>query len=216
MSATPEDSFQSEGAGSRMEVVDVWLEAGREGRTFTYADRRRFGLSLGDLVVVRLRGRRLQGLVTAVRPFGDAEPERFQQLQPVEALVQPAAVDSEWQAWIDAMAASCHTSSFRMLKAALPPGWLGQRARSPSLGRKLWWVVLLPGAGELSARSVRQQALLEALNDAGGGGLATGSSSPRVSGWFGEVPGGQGIGAPRAAAGFNLGGRRRFSGCRLR
>lgn len=169
MSATPEESFQSEGAGSRMEVVDVWLEAGREGRTFTYADQRRFGVSLGDLVAVRLRGRRLQGLVTAVRPFGDDEPERFQQLQPVEALVQPAAVDPEWQAWIDAMAASCHTSSFRMLKAALPPSWLGQRARSPSLGRKLWWVVLLPGAGELSARSVRQQALLEALKDAGGG-----------------------------------------------
>ena len=116
MSATPEESFQSEGVARPMQVVDVWLEAGREGRTFTYADHRRLGVSLGDLVVVRLRGRRLQGLVTASRSLcDDDEQERSHHLQPVEALLQQAAVDSEWQAWLIAMAASLHTSSFRML-----------------------------------------------------------------------------------------------------
>ena len=39
------------------------MEAGREGRCFTYVDSRRLGVDLGDLVVVRLRGRRMHGLV---------------------------------------------------------------------------------------------------------------------------------------------------------
>lgn len=169
MSATPEESFQSKGVARPMQVVDVWLEAGREGRTFTYVDHRQLGVSLGDLVVVRLRGRRLQGLVTASRPLPDDEQARSPHLQPVEALLQRAAVDSDWQAWLDAMAASCHTSSFRMLKAALPPGWLGQRAKPPASGRKLWWVALLPAGGAPPPQSARQQALLESLKAAGGG-----------------------------------------------
>ena len=170
MSATPEESFQSEGVARPMQVVDVWLEAGREGRTFTYADHRRLGVSLGDLVVVRLRGRRLQGLVTASRSLcDDDEQERSHHLQPVEALLQQAAVDSEWQAWLNAMAASLHTSSFRMLKAALPPGWLGQRAKPPASGRKLWWIALLPAGVVPPPRSARQQALLDCLKAAGGG-----------------------------------------------
>ena len=48
-------------------VVDVWLEAGRDGRTFTYCDRKQLNVRLGDLVQVSLRGRRIQGLVTACR-----------------------------------------------------------------------------------------------------------------------------------------------------
>ena len=44
----------------------------------------------------------------------------------VEALVQQAAVDSQWREWLEDMATHCHISPFRMLKAALPPGWLGQ------------------------------------------------------------------------------------------
>lgn len=76
MSATPEEFFQPEGVARPLQVVDVWLEAGREGRTFTYVDHRRLGVGLGDLVMVRLRGRRLQGLVTTCRPLRADEQER--------------------------------------------------------------------------------------------------------------------------------------------
>ena len=41
----------------------VWVEAGREGQIFTYANPEGFALAPGDLVQVRLRGRRQSGLV---------------------------------------------------------------------------------------------------------------------------------------------------------
>ncbi len=169
MSATPVESSQPTGAHAPFTVVDVWLEAGRDGRTFTYGDYQQLGLSLGDLVVVRLRGRRLQGLVTASRPFSEDDLQRSKPLLPVDALLQRAAVDADWRDWLDAMAAFCHTSSFRMLKAALPPGWLGQRAKPPASGRKLWWVALQPADEALPPCSTRQQALLHYLEAAGGG-----------------------------------------------
>ena len=31
-------------------VVDVWLEAGRDGRTFSYCDRAQLGVGLGQLL----------------------------------------------------------------------------------------------------------------------------------------------------------------------
>ena len=47
--------------------VDVWLDVGMEGRCFTYIDKHRLGVDLGDLVRVRLRGRPMNGLVVAKR-----------------------------------------------------------------------------------------------------------------------------------------------------
>ena len=148
-------------------VVDVWLEAGRDGRTFTYCDRKQLNVRLGDLVQVSLRGRRIQGLVTACR----TEPEdENRPLQPVEALLQPVAVGHAWRLWIEEMAQRCHTSPFRMLKAALPPGWLGQRVVSTVKERSLWWVSLYESSTSSDADLPERQACLVAkLQELGGG-----------------------------------------------
>ena len=148
-------------------VVDVWLEAGRDGRPFTYCDSKQLNVRLGDLVQVSLRGRRIQGLVTAHRtqPEDETRP-----LQPVEALLQPAAVGESWRLWLEEMAQRCHTSPFRMLKAALPPGWLGQRVVPTVKERQLWWVSLLGNNLSLDAElPVRQACLVAKLQELGGG-----------------------------------------------
>ena len=67
MSATPVNQSSSPPAAQSVSEIDVWLEAGRDGRTFSYRDSLSLGVGLGDLVAVRLRGRRLQGLVTGCR-----------------------------------------------------------------------------------------------------------------------------------------------------
>ena len=148
-------------------VVDVWLEAGRDGRIFTYCDRKQLNVRLGDLVQVSLRGRRIQGLVTACR----TQPEdENRPLQPVEALLQPVAVGQAWRLWLEEMAQRCHTSPFRMLKAALPPGWLGQRVISTVKERRLWWVSLSDSSASLEADLPERQACLVAkLQELGGG-----------------------------------------------
>ena len=151
--------------------IDVWLEAGREGRVFTYAADPALDLNPGDLVRVRLRGRPMNGLVVATQSLASAEAE---DLQVVEALLQKAAVDADWYSWLNRMAAQCYLSPFRMLKAALPAGWIGQ-ARQKSLGggREMVWVqVCQPVDSEGLARPTkRQQELLDWLKGQQGQGV---------------------------------------------
>ena len=173
MSATPVNQSSSPPAAQSLSEVDVWLEAGRDGRTFSYCDSLSLGVGLGDLVAVRLRGRRLQGLVTGCRLItaeaNSADSDGLQ-LNPVEELVQRAAVDPSWRSWLDAMAVLCHTSPFRMLKAALPPGWLGQRPGSAPALRQLWWIERLEAADPSALpKATRQSALLAELERRGGG-----------------------------------------------
>ena len=110
----------------------VWLEAGREGRIFTYANPTGLAAGPGDLVRVRLQGRCHTGLVVGL---SHARPSELQGkvAQPVEAVLQPAAVDARWRSLIEAVASDTHTTLFRCLKSALPPGWLGQRPRRSPL-----------------------------------------------------------------------------------
>jgi primosomal protein N' (replication factor Y) len=148
--------------------VQVWLEAGREGQVFTYANPEGFPLGPGDLVLVRLQGRRHGGLV--VETLVAAPPElQGRPLEPVLAPLQAAAVDPHWRGWIAAVARQCHTSLFRTLKTALPAGWLGQGSRAgrigtaaarPSHRRGCRWVVLAAGAPAGAPRSQRQAHLL--------------------------------------------------------
>jgi primosomal protein N' (replication factor Y) len=146
--------------------VDVWLEAGREGQTFTYANPEGLAIGVGDLVRVHLQGRPHTGLVVAT---AGTPPAALigKAVLPVEAVLQNAAIDPLWQNLIEAVADQCHTSLFRTLKSALPPGWLGQRRRPVGLGRSQCWVRLC-GKSAAVATSVRQQELLEHLALHGG------------------------------------------------
>ncbi|MCP9824637.1 primosomal protein N' [Synechococcus sp. EJ6-Ellesmere] len=145
--------------------VQVWVEAGREGRIFTYAAPPDLGLAAGDLVTLRLRGRPQIGLVveTLAAPPADLDPAV---IQSVEGLHQAAAVDPHWQALLQEVARQCHTSLFRTLKTALPPGWLGQRAgRAHGQPRSQWWLELLESPLPLTSR---QRQLIERLRASAG------------------------------------------------
>jgi primosomal protein N' (replication factor Y) len=144
--------------------AQIWLEAGREGRVFTYAIPEGFTLAIGDLVQVSLQGRRHAGLVVDLPdqpPAGLAD----RTLQPVQMHLQPAAVDSQWQQLIRGVADQCHTSVFHTLKTALPPGWLGQRRRTAAGTPAPITLVHLGGIGEsdVAGLTPRQQALLDRL-----------------------------------------------------
>ena len=144
--------------------VEVWLEAGREGRCFSYSADAALDLAPGDLVRVGLRGRPMHGLVVSRSPADEQDAS----LQPVEALLQKAAVDPAWQAWLEQVAKRCHLSPFRMLKAALPVGWLGQaRSQAVQSGRLMWWVNLGSPGQEPPEPTARQQQLLDLLKGSG-------------------------------------------------
>lgn len=149
--------------------LQVWLEVGAEGQVFTYANPVALPVGVGDLVRVRLQGRPHTGLVVECLAQRPAALEGKKAL-PIEAILQAAAVDGRWRRLLETVARDCHTSLFRCLKTALPPGWLGQRSQPPSLAGRRPIRVELRSAAELRP-SPRQEALLQHLRLRGGGGL---------------------------------------------
>jgi primosomal protein N' (replication factor Y) len=172
--------------GNTAAWLQVWLDAGPEGQVFTYANPAALPAGVGDLVRVRLQGRLHAGLVVECLSERPAALEGKQVL-PVVAILQAAAVDPRWRSLLETVARECHTSLFRCLKAALPPGWLGQRSQPPALaGRRPILVELepvsvsppvpAPGGGDPEPRratqpTARQGALLLHLASRGGGEL---------------------------------------------
>jgi primosomal protein N' (replication factor Y) len=150
--------------------VEVWLEAGREGRIFTYANPKEWPLRLGDLVLVRLQGRRHSGLVVGFPTALSGELAELV-LQPIEAVLQSAAIDPGWQDLVAEVAEATHTSLFRTLRSVLPPGWLGQRsaARNDSLAAEPQVLTVRlaaaanPAADGLAALTERQRQVLAHL-----------------------------------------------------
>ena len=145
--------------------VQIWLEAGREGQVFTYAIPAGMELAIGDLVEVRLQGRPHAGLVVELL---QAPPEELgdRPVQPVGRRLQPAAVEPHWQELIRRVAAQCHTSVFRTLKSALPPGWLGQRRRGAASAPAPFWCLEACAGSVAEGLTPRQQELLERLRQA--------------------------------------------------
>ncbi len=155
----------------------VLLEIGREGGCFTYKDGLGLGVGVGDLVQVRLRGREMNGLVIQkCFPFDALENshtlsrDKEVEFLDIDEIVHKSVVDSSWKRWIDATAKNCHVSSFRMLKAALPTGWLGERKKYKSRGKSMLWVSLKKNKNfEPQKISRRKRALEEVLKSSGGG-----------------------------------------------
>jgi len=127
-------------ASSSPPWLQIWLEAGREGQVFTSANSVEPPAGIGDLVRVRLQGRLHTGLVVAALAELPASLGG-KAMQPILAIWQRAAVDSQWQGLLESVAESCHTSLFKTLKSALPSGWLGQRSQGPSRASQPIWLV---------------------------------------------------------------------------
>jgi len=152
--------------------LQVWLEAGRDGQVFTYTNPQALQVGCGDLVQVRLRGQRHIGLVVG-QLSSKPDDLRDKQLQPIESVHQRAAVDPHWQLLLETVAETCRTSLFRTLRAALPPGWLGQRrAGKATRGRQLLQLQLTAAGKsvETSKLTDEQVRLLNELRQNNGAG----------------------------------------------
>ncbi|MEB3202270.1 MAG: primosomal protein N' [Synechococcus sp.] len=143
--------------------LQIWLEAGREGQVFSYANPQQLPVGVGDLVRVRLQGRPHRGLVVELLNESPANLDPTS-LRPIEGVLQHAAVNPAWQQLIAAVAEQSHTSVFRTLKSALPPGWLGSGRNPGAQQQRPTWLVgpgRSPEPGE--ALTARQRQLLEHL-----------------------------------------------------
>ncbi len=156
--------------------VEVLLEVGRDGRSFTYLDSHGWGVCFGDLVTVRLQDRLMNGLVVETRDssrFYEGQdlkqlPAKLR-LKAIENIVQPSAVDALWFDWVKAISLKCHVSTYRMLKAAMPAGWLGRLGSSQRPLKNNWWIEVDKSDDHSKSLPKRQRDLHVWLLSVGGG-----------------------------------------------
>ncbi|MXW12910.1 MAG: primosomal protein N' [Synechococcus sp. SB0668_bin_13] len=137
-------------------LLDVLVEIGQGTLLLTYANNPTESAEPGDLVWVPVRQRLHAGLVMAERPEPPAGMPR-EQLQTVKNLILKGAFSRVWHQMIGWCAEQTHTSLLQVLRTALPPGVLGQRAgnHNPRKGRRQLWVQRQPHS------SARQPARLD-------------------------------------------------------
>ena len=156
--------------------ADVLLELGRGGRCFTYLDLKLLGVEIGDLVLVRLKGRLTSGLIVAKREAdeiqlipGQGLVKSGYSLSQIEEIVYRGAVDNEWRKWLEEIAVENYVTPFRMLKAALPAGWLGNSKLRKTNKNIRFWVELNNSNYKEKNLSKRQKELESFLLSSGGG-----------------------------------------------
>ncbi len=159
----------------RLQEVDVWLDIGRGGRLFTYTDSKGLGVELGDIVLVKLRGRSVRGLVANQRKIDlsvekeSAAKSKTIALLEIESIVQKAAFENGWQEWLRIASEKCHVSSFQMIKTALPSSWLNCRKSRNMEVKKYWWVTLNNDIDANKKISKKQKELIKYLLNLRGG-----------------------------------------------
>ena len=145
--------------------LDVLVEIGQGTLLLTYVNNSTEPVETGDLVWVPVRQRLHAGLVMAERPEPPAGVPR-EQLQTVRNLILKGAFSRVWRQLIGWCAEHTHTSLLQVLRTALPPGVLGQRAgeQKPRQGRRQLWVQRQPHPSSQQDVTERQQHLLHCLD----------------------------------------------------
>ncbi len=137
------------------------MEIGQGTLLLTYVNNPTTSVETGDLVWVSVRQRLHAGLVMAERPEPPAGVSR-EQLQTVKNLILKGAFSRNWQQLVGWCAEHTHTSLLQVLRTALPPGVLGQRAGNHKLpkSRRQPRVQRQPHPGAQQDVTERQQHLL--------------------------------------------------------
>ncbi len=125
---------------------EVLLDIGSMRDSFYYLDGNNLGVEVGDVVIVKLRGRLLNGLVISKENF--SKINKFEtnitgrksiKYLFVEGILQKKIIDDWWREWIESLASFYMVSNLKMFKTAFPPGWIGKNKKiSQGLKDQIW------------------------------------------------------------------------------
>ena len=124
----------------------VLLDIGSISDSFYYLDENNLGVEVGDIVVVKLKGRLLNGLVISKENLSiinkdDANITVRKSIKylSVEGIVQKKIIDQSWRKWIESQASFYMVSNQKMFKTAFPPGWIGKHKKnSQGIKDQIW------------------------------------------------------------------------------
>ena len=126
---------------------EVLLDIGSRSNSFSYIDGNNLGVEVGDIVLVKLKGRLLNGLAIAKNPFLKSEKNaedlveesNFEYLF-IEDIVQKKVIQDWWREWLEALAIFYRVSSLKMFKTAFPPGWIGKHKKKAQNFKYQIWI----------------------------------------------------------------------------
>ena len=126
--------------------LEVLLDIGSSSDSFYYLDGNNLGVEVGDIVIVKLRGRLLNGLVISKENFSTINKDeakvngkKFFKYLFVEGILQKKIIDDWWREWIESLASFYMVSNLKMFKTAFPPGWIGKHKKiSQGFKNQVW------------------------------------------------------------------------------
>nr|YP_002049480.1 primosomal protein N' (replication factor Y) [Paulinella chromatophora]ACB43270.1 primosomal protein N' (replication factor Y) [Paulinella chromatophora] len=111
-----------ETSNSSYPFFDIWIEAGPEGKIFTYKNTDRIAIKVGDFVRVRLKRASRIGLTIKSRTKIPSEL-KFRHLESIESIFEINFIDPNWYSWLYEISIYYHTDFFKILKTAFPWNW---------------------------------------------------------------------------------------------
>ena len=126
--------------------LEILLDIGSSHDSFYYLDGNNLGVEVGDIVIVKLRGRLLNGLVISKENFSSSNKDESKitagrniRYLFVEGILQKKIIDDAWSEWIESLASFYMVSNLKMFKTAFPPGWIGKYKKIPQgLKDQIW------------------------------------------------------------------------------
>ncbi len=148
--------------------LSVLLDFGRYSNRFDYLDDKYLGVDIGDIVLVRIKGRLVNGLVVEKNIFQknanyqnglkSNSAVTFKYLS-IEKIIEKKVFQPWWREWIEQMAIFYRVSELKMFKTAFPPGWIGKSKIKSEISRKNW-ITLNNDGGESQYKLTGKQSLL--------------------------------------------------------
>ncbi len=151
-------------------VYSVLIDFGRYSNSFDYIDGNSLGVEIGDIVLVKIKGRVITGLVVKenflTEKFGFNTEFKYSF---IERIIQKKVFFEWWREWIEDIARGHKVNIIKMFKTALPPGWFSKSNVINQSISSNFWILINPN---LNYRSMdltnRQILLIQKINSAGG------------------------------------------------
>ena len=141
--------------------LGVLLDFGRYSNRFDYLDEKYLGVDIGDIVLVRIKGRLVNGLVVEKNIFQNNSKAEFKYLS-IEKIIEKTVFQPWWREWIVQMAIFYKVSELKMFKTALPPGWIGKSNIRSEISTNIWITFNNKGDNKLQYKLTdKQYSLLE-------------------------------------------------------
>ncbi len=144
--------------------LGVLLDFGRYSNRFDYLDEKYLGVDIGDIVLVRVKGRFVNGLVVEksiskknLNSKNNSMAE-YKYLS-IEKIIEKKVFQPHWKEWIEQMAIFYKVSELKMFKTAFPPGWIHKSNIKSELSTQIW-ISLNKDEGKLQCKLTNKQYLL--------------------------------------------------------